>query len=237
VSASNKLRVAVLAPMWNELAPLRGPLALRPKDGERQVLLGAIGRVEVVALQAGIGPPAATRAAERALALGGIEHVVVVGIAGAVAPELPLGALVVPARVLDLSSGAAFQPTPIGDEKARGTLATSEKLITEHDAFARMRAEGVVAIDMETAAVAAVCERRGVPWSVFRALSDRAGDPQVGPEVLALAGEDGAPNLPAVIRFVLTRPWRIPTLMRLGRDSSRAARTAAGAAVRALQTL
>jgi hypothetical protein len=95
----------------------------------------------------------------------------------------------------------------------------------------------VLAIDMETAAVAAVCERRGRPWSVFRALSDRAGDPLVGADVLALAGEDGEPDLAAVFRFLLRRPWRLPLLVRLGRDSSRATRAAAAAAVRALQTL
>jgi adenosylhomocysteine nucleosidase len=232
------LRVAVLAPMWNELAPLRDPLGLRrQEDAAGAFYTGAIGRTEVVALQAGIGPAAATRATERALALGAIERVVVVGIAGAVAPELPLGALVVPARVLDLASGAAFQPTPLGDEKAHGTLATSAGLLTDPALFSRLAREGVLAIDMETSAVAAVCERRGIPWSVFRALSDRAGDPQVGADVLALAGEDGSPNVPAVIRYVLTRPWKIPVLMRLGRDSARAARTAADAAVRAFQAV
>src|SRR5262245_1773563 len=125
--------------MSSELAPLKRPLALRPRtEGERQVFRGTTGRHEIVALQTGIGPPLAARAAERALALGG-QHVVVVGIAGAVALELALGELVVPERVLDLATGKAFQPTPIGDVKPRGTLATSAKLISDHAAFARMR--------------------------------------------------------------------------------------------------
>jgi nucleoside phosphorylase len=40
---------------------------------------------------------------------------------------------------------------------------------------------------METAAVAEVCEERGVPWSVVRAISDRASDGSVDAEVLASA--------------------------------------------------
>jgi nucleoside phosphorylase len=223
--------------MWNELQPLLRPLGLRRTGpGADALLAGHVGRVQVVALQAGIGPPAATRAAERVLDAGA-ERVVLVGIAGAIAPELALGALVVPERVVDLASGAAFQPTPLGDVAARGTLVTSAGLITDPAVFARLAREGVLAIDMETSAVAAVCERRGVPWSVFRSLSDRAGDPAIDPAVFGLAREDGRPDLPAVARFLLARPWRIPQLIRLGRQSARATRVAAAAAVRALESL
>jgi nucleoside phosphorylase len=230
-------RIGVLAPMWNELAPLLRPLGLRRAGtGADAPLAGSIGRTEIVALQTGIGPAAASRAAERVLDAGA-EGVVVVGIAGAIAPELALGALVVPERVVDLASGAAFQPTPLGDASPRGTLVTSTGLISDRAVFAKLAREGVLAIDMETSAVAAVCERRGVPWSVFRALSDRAGDPAIDPAVFGLAREDGRPNLPAVARFLLARPWRIPQLIRLGRASARATRVAAAAAVRALERL
>ena len=90
---------------------------------------------------------------------------------------------------------------------------------------------------METSAVAAVCERRGCPWSVFRAISDRAGDPGIDSEVFGLAGPDGGPNLPAVARFVLTRPWRLPKLARLARDMRNATQVAAAAAVAAIEKL
>ncbi|UCE87523.1 MAG: nucleoside phosphorylase, partial [Deltaproteobacteria bacterium] len=92
-------------------------------------------------------------------------------------------------------------------------------------------------IDMETAAVAAVCERRRCPWSVFRAISDRADDGSTDAAVLALAGPDGRPDLLAVARLVLTRPRRVPQLVRLARGATRAARVAASAAVAALETL
>ena len=38
---------------------------------------------------------------------------------------------------------------------------------------------GATAVDMETAAVAAVCERKGTPYAVFRAISDYATDGSV----------------------------------------------------------
>ncbi len=54
---------------------------------------------------------------------------------------------------------------------------TNDELITDLDELAALHAErGVVALDMETAAIAHACEQRGVPWSVFRAISDRSSD-------------------------------------------------------------
>jgi hypothetical protein len=64
----------------------------------------------------------------------------------------------------------------------------------------------------------------------FRALSDRAGDPEVDSAIFSLAREDGTPDLAAAVRYALTRPWRIPLLIRLGRDSTRATRVAAAGA-------
>ena len=87
---------------------------------------------------------------------------------------------------------------------------------------------------METAAVAEVCEKRGCRWSVFRGISDRADGGGADADVLRLAGPDGRGNLPAVARFVLTQPWRIPELARLAWGMSRATKCAASAALRAL---
>jgi adenosylhomocysteine nucleosidase len=231
-------RIAVLAPMRPELRPLVRPLSLRRAESAGGALQkGSIGRVEIVATVTGIGPAAAARATERVLDSGAIDHVVVVGIAGGIGRAVALGDLVVPERVVDLSSGSVHRPRPLGDVPARGTLVTSDGLIVDPAVFARLERDGVVAIDMETAAVAAVCERRGCPWSVFRAISDRAGDPTIDPTVFGLAGPEGEPNLGAIARFVLTRPWRLPQLVPLARGMRRAADTAAAAAVRALERL
>jgi len=91
--------------------------------------------------------------------------------------------------------------------------------------------DGVTALDMETAAVAAVCEARLVPWSVFRVISDMAGD--TDDSVLAMANPDGSANVPAVVRYLLPRPWRIFKLARLGRDAQAATNRAADAAIAA----
>lgn len=217
-----------------ELRPLLRRLGLPKRASEGGLHTGRVGAADVVAALTGVGPRAAALAAERVLDALPVDHVVVVGVAGGVGPSLALGELIVPERVLDLATGAEYRPARLGDAVPRGTLATSGALVVgaaEIDGLAR---RGVVAIDMETAAVASVCERRGRPWSVFRAISDRAGDPAVDARVLALVGSDGRANLPALARFLLPRPWRALLLARLARDLQRATRAAADAAVRAL---
>ena len=55
--------------------------------------------------------------------------------------------------------------------------------------------------------------------------------------MLGLADSDGNPKLAAVAHFLLTRPHRIPQLVRLARGAKVATRAAAGAAFAALASL
>jgi adenosylhomocysteine nucleosidase len=89
-------------------------------------------------------------------------------------------------------------------------------------------------MDMETCAIAAVCERRGVEWAAFRAISDNVERP-VDPASMTMLNQDGTVNLGAALRFMVRRPHRIPILIRSGRDSAKACSAAAEAAVRALE--
>jgi adenosylhomocysteine nucleosidase len=234
-------RVALLAPMPSELQPLVRMLSLaRGPVGPGAPLAGWVGRVgavEVVAKTTGIGTARAERAAQQVLDAAPVDHLVVVGIAGGIGPGIGIGDLVVPERVLDLATGKEYRPHALGRAAPRGVLATSDVLLAEPGAAARLEALGVVAIDMETAAIAAVCEGRGCPWSVFRAISDRADDGSTDAAILALAGPDGHPRPAAVARFLLTRPGRIPQLLRLARGLRRSTNAAAAAAVRALEAL
>jgi hypothetical protein len=87
---------------------------------------------------------------------------------------------------------------------------------------------------METAAVAKVCDERGVPWSVVRAISDRASDGTVDAEIFGLIHPDGRQNLPAVARYLLRQPGALPRLMQLANGAKLASRRAAEAAIKAV---
>jgi len=223
-------RVGLLAPMPSEFSPLVKACALeRTESGWG----GSIGSIELVAGKTGIGTKLAAEATERLLDRGRVDHVMVVGIAGGMGSS-KVGDLVFPEVVVDKASGAEYRPSPLGAVASRGRLVTHDDFDMQPDECAALVADGFIAVDMETAAVANVCERRGVRWSAVRSISDLVG---VTPgDVIGLANPDGTPNVGASVKYLLTKPWRIPKLVRLGLDSQRAAKGAAEAAARMLRT-
>jgi len=222
--------------MVPELRPLVRALSLAPaRIGEVAGHRGSAGGREVIAAVTTMGTRAARDVAGRVLDAAPTDHLIVVGVCGAVDPALAIGALIAPAEVRDEATGACHRPVALDATPRHGTLLTTDVLHSDPVAVAALARTGVVALDMETAAIAAACEQRGVPWSVYRAVSDRAGDPEVDAELLAMTRPDGTADPRAVLRFVARHPRRIPKLVRLGRGLSLAVRRTTAATLTALQ--
>jgi nucleoside phosphorylase len=162
-----------------------------------------------------------------------VDRVVVVGITGAVENETPIGTLILPEVVVNSATGTEHRPAVLGDGTSHGTMWTTDVLLTDPDHIAGLRARGVVSLDMETAAIAELCESRGIPWSVFRVISDRATDGSIDEEVFHLSNQDGTPNGKAVARYFLKHPGHIPRMARLAKGAKLATEAAAEAAIRA----
>ena len=155
-----------------ELTPLVPELELAETDVDGlTVHRGTLDGREVVAIVTGMGTELAAAGIERLLDAVDVDHVLVVGITGALEDETPIGTLVRPEVVVLGASGREHRPTRIGDTEHEGRMWTTDTLTTDLDELAELRAQGVVALDMETAAIAHACEQRGIPWSVFRAIS------------------------------------------------------------------
>ena len=110
---------------------------------------------------------------------------------------------------------------------------TTDRLTTDLGRSTSFGPEGVVSLDMETAAIAEIGERRGIPWSVFRVISDRASDGSVTEEVFHLSNQDGTPNGSAIARYFLLHPGRLAGMLRMARAAKLATETAADGAIRA----
>jgi adenosylhomocysteine nucleosidase len=229
------MKVGLIAPMPSELKPLVRALSMQrvmPDDARNYV--GVIGDTELVATTSGMGTQLATQAAERLLELGPFDHVMVVGIAGGLGAT-KVGDVILPESVVDKRTRTEYTPFPlVSDVKSKGRLVTHDEFDMQPDEHEQLVAEGFIAVDMETAAVAAVCEQRETRWSVVRVVSDIVG---VTPgDVIGLAHPDGSPNVAAGLKYMLRHPGRIPGLVRLGRDGVRAANTAATTAARTLRS-
>ncbi len=218
-----------------EIVPLKRKLSLRKTHrGSLVVYTGSLGDRPVVGIVTGIGGVLAAEGVEHLLERIEIEHLVVVGIAGALDSEAPIGALVTPSVVVNGTDGAVYRPTQLGGGKPTGTLWTSDDLITDPDVITRLRTEGVVALDMETAVIAEVCQRHHVPWSVVRAISDRATELSLDEEVIRLVNRDGTFNVKRIAAFFVRHPGRVRALVRLAKDAKLAAAHAAVAAINAV---
>jgi adenosylhomocysteine nucleosidase len=229
-------RIAVLAAMARELAPIVRRFALRADvAGACRVYRGRAGANELAATVTSIGTRAAKRVTEQLLGSAAFDRVVVIGIAGGIDPELEIGDLICPEAAVLEETGQVVRPEPLEGRVPRGRLLTTDVLYDEPRALERLRADGYVAVDMETAAIGAVAEARGIPWTAFRAISDFAGDAGVDREIAGLSRPDGTADPVAVVRFLSTRPWRIPKLVALARGTRRAVRSSTRAAIEALR--
>jgi adenosylhomocysteine nucleosidase len=213
--------VLLLAAMATELRPLVRALRLQPTEvGGLEARGGrrSDGR-SIVAALVGVGPEAAGTATEQLLAATEARRVVLAGVSGGIDPEMTIGTLLSPDLVVERATGREHRPTRPVQGGRTGTLVTCATLAIGEGPVGDLTAQGVAAVDMETAAVAHVCERRGVPWGVVRVISDRPDDHLVDDAVFGLVREDGSTDGRAVARLLARRPWEVRRLARLAGDT------------------
>jgi len=226
-------RVVVLAPMPLEMDAITTAFGLQPaSDAKGAPWTGRVGGSEVTAIHIGMGPPLTRAACNRVLDEGGVDHIMNAGICGGLDPDLPVGTLINPEVLVLQSTGARYLHKPPGDVPLAGMLSTAEEVTFDVGLSQRLFAEGFLAVDMESAAVAEVCEARGCPWSVYRCIGDRYFDGLLDPRLVAMTNQDGSGNRAEIERLLAAEPDLLPKLEQLSKDTANAARLAAEAAVR-----
>ena len=162
-----------------------------------------------------------------------VRGIISIGIAGALAPDLEAGDVVIAERVVTATEAfetdahwtarlaGALRDARIGAILGRNVLADSPDVKA-----ALFESSGADAVDMESHVAAAVARERGLPFAALRAISDRA-DRALPPAARAAMKPDGGIALGRVLRSVARNPAQIPLLMRTGRESEKAFRSLA----------
>jgi adenosylhomocysteine nucleosidase len=151
-------------------------------------------------LKTGIGPRRSAANMEKALAAMHFSRVLIIGYGGALNPDLKLGSLVVVGKAFACSLKDKTSPFPesikldgtfaladgeiilhsarsIGLQACLGDALTSPHVLgnPEHKNFLFERFHASI-VDMETAALARICEACAIPLSCIRSVSDEAQD-------------------------------------------------------------
>jgi adenosylhomocysteine nucleosidase len=190
------------------------------------------------------GIPAQTTAIAESLLREGAEALISFGIAGALAPALARGSLLLPRAVVD-ETGSRYAidgewRVQVSEALRRAGLRIDEgDLLGARDPAASParkaelhRVSGTVAIDLESHLVAQVAARAGKPFLVLRAIADSAAQTLPDAAVHGLA-PNGKPALGRVLLSIARDPRQIPALISLAGDTRRAL-DALGSALRAV---
>jgi nucleoside phosphorylase len=157
--------------------------------------------------------------------------VVSAGACGALAPDLPLGALVVPERVIT-EDGVRFSTAQLGALEARGALLTVARVVSSAAEKARLCIEtGALACDMESSVILAWAASQGLAAAVVRGVSDTAAH-GVAADLAASVGDDGRVRTVSAVRAALSRRGALRDALALRRGTQLALASVAGALAR-----
>ncbi len=171
----------------------------------------------VVAVCGGIGAEAARRAAEAIIALYSPALIYSAGFAGAADVQSKIADIIIPLRVVDANDGSN-----VGTGMGEGTL-VSFATVASPEQKAKLRdAYSAQAVDMEAAAVAKAAAARGIRFAAVKAISDQS-DFNL-PPLDKFVAADGTFNPLRFVLFVFPRPWLWRAVIRLQRNSAKAAR-------------
>lgn len=174
-------------------------------------------RENCVVVCGGIGSEAARRATEAVIALYKPGAVWSVGFAGALEERLRVGELLAVRNVIDARDGSR-----VDTGSGNGSLVSFSSVASEEQKSKLGKAYGVQAVDMEAASVAKGAQAHGVAFAAVKVISDEVGFPM--PPMDRFAGRDGTFRTASFVLYGALRPWMWGTVMRLARNSARAAR-------------
>jgi hopanoid-associated phosphorylase len=159
---------------------------------------------------------------------GDIKGVISIGLAGALAPGLMVGDVVLADNILtgaerwDCHAVWSNRLASHLPRASRGTLFGSDVVVDQAETKAALHTvTGALAVDMESQIAARFAAARNLPLAALRVISDDAGH-VLPPAALVAMKPDGGIALGRILWSLMKKPAQIPALVRTGRASSKA---------------
>lgn len=226
-------RIAIVAAMEGEMSFLRR--AMTPPDETRdKFVVGTIGKKTVMLVRSGVGPVNTARRLTEAACPQKPQCVLSIGCAGALSSELGIGDAVIADRIVaDGAGGRSFIPsrelTAVAKRCCEGlgfhfhsgtTVSTSEVAATVEAKHSLAAEHGAIAVDMETAQVAAWAEEIGAPLLALRTVSDSSDD-CIPPEIGMIVDRKGKLRPARAAAVFARKPRLLAEALRLKRNLDR----------------
>lgn len=226
------MKIGIIAALPGELKPLVRGVARLPvvRGSGVEMWEWERGNLQLVAVCAGMGAAAARRAFTAAEHTGSLDEVLSVGWAGALTETAAVGECFVASEVVDAQTGERFALGSVGVR-----CVTTARVADAGEKRRLAATYGATLVDMEAATVARLARMRGIPMRCLKAVSDGldAELPDLNPYIDAMGKLRMAPFLAAVA----VRPQSWGALLRLGRNSAKAAEALADAVNAYLETV
>jgi adenosylhomocysteine nucleosidase len=214
-------RIAIIAAMPGELKPLARNWQHSRTNGV-DLWRKTFDSSEWIAACAGAGVAAATRAFVEVEKLGPIDKIISTGWAGALREELISGQANDVSTVVDARTGERFVTAGSSNDCL---LVTSPRVADAAEKQRLASTYEAALVDMEAAGLARLAHMRGIPFYCVKGISDGYSDQL--PDFNQFISPGGQFKLARFVVFVLLRPWYWSSLIRMGENSRKAARTIA----------
>lgn len=166
--------IALFGATYLELKPLLKEFEIRSEWKEKEThLFEAVWKeIPLWVVRSGVGKKKAEKACAHLLKKTSLCLGVSVGLCGALSPKLEVGETLLGAEVLDLESGETFRSKPWPQKTWEESL-----FVTSKDALGPKQKRKVHSLypeaqvcDMETSAIAALLQKKDIPWIVLRSV-------------------------------------------------------------------
>ena len=230
-------QIAIVAAMEGELSFLRRAMSPPDQTGAK-CITGRIGSKTVTVVRSGVGPLSTAGRLAEIPEPGEFDCVLSIGCAGALSPSLNIGDVVIPNEIVDdASPGVSYNPSSELLDIAKRcceecgftshsntTVSTSEVAATVEAKESLAEKCGAVAVDMETAQVAAWADKLGLPMLALRTISDTSID-RIPPEIGEVVDRKGKLRPARAISVLARKPGLALEAVRLKKNMDSSLKT------------
>jgi adenosylhomocysteine nucleosidase len=240
-------RIGLIAAMPEEVIPLLKKIGVFRKEtaGKQSFFSFSNGGRNTCLVMSGMGPANAASATRLLIDRCHPEIILNFGFAGALSHELNIGDIVVANRILFIHDRLFSEQHGLSAELVEkyeteanhAAFVTTGKVTAKKELAARLpKGIAKAVVEMETAAVAQVSHRDKIPLVAVRAISD-VFDDELGFTLDEFCDSELNLKKWRVLMTVAKKPWIIPQLTRLSRNSRIAANALAEAVSRVISTI